>query len=100
MKINYVVGKIELTKAEMKAAGNYGSAMYKKLMGAKRDNPGFDVVEIAPKSSNDSFSDLNMKTIRAYVEAHGNAQQKEHFAFISKRSVDNDGEYVEAQIPC
>ena len=97
MTINFAVRSIELTAAEMKKAQKYGSDMYKELCTARRDNPGFKVVEVKAKKSKNDFSDLNMKNIKAYVEKHGTDEQKEHFAFISKRRITEDGEYVEAQ---
>ena len=98
MKTNLTEKKIELTKAEMKAAMTYGTAEYNALQAIRRDYPGFDVVEaVKVKKSKADFADLNMKTIRTYVEKHGDDEQKRNFAFISKRSVDEDGEYHEAQ---
>ena len=97
MTINYEKKAIELTTAEMKEAKKYGSDMYNDLREARNDNPGFRVVEVKAKKSKNDFSDLNMKTIKAYVEKHGSDEQKEHFAFISKRRITEDGEYVEAQ---
>lgn len=97
MTINYEKKAIELTTAEMKEAKKYGSDMYKDLREARNDNPGFRVVEVKAKKSKNDFSDLNMKTIKAYVEKHGSDEQKEHFEFISKKTITEDGEYVEAQ---
>ena len=99
MTINYNNNTIELTTAEMKEAQKYGSDMYNQICEIRRDFPNFKVKEIkskAKKAKND-FGDLNMKTIKAYVEKHGTEEQKEHFAFISKKSIDAEGEYVEAQ---
>jgi len=99
MTINYAKKAIELTSAEYKDAQQYGSDMYKQVREVRKDFPGFEVVEVkakAKKSKND-FSDLTMKDIKVYVEKHGTDEQKEHFAFISKRQITEDGEYVEAQ---
>ena len=97
MTINYEKKAIELTTAEMKEAKKFGSDMYKDLREARNDNPGFRVVEVKAKKSKNDFSDLNMKTIKAYVEKHGSDEQKEHFEFISKKTITEDGEYVMAQ---
>lgn len=98
MTINFASNSIELTSAEMKKAQQYGSAMYNQVREARIDNPGFTVVEVQKtKKSKNDFSDLNMKTIKAYVEKHGTEEQKAHFAFISKKRITEDGEYVEAQ---
>lgn len=97
MTINFVGKTVELTKGEMNEAKKYGSQGYNNLMDALRDNPGFRVVEIKTKKGKSDFSNLNMKTIKAYVAKNGNAEQKDHFAFISMRSISEDGEYCEAQ---
>ena len=96
MKINMKDSKIELTTAETKNAFTFGTKEYKNLQTARRDYPGFEVVTISTKRNRNDFSDLDMKTIRAYVEVNGTEDQKEHFAFISKRRIDEDGAYCEA----
>lgn len=98
MKTNLTAKTIELTKAEMKAAMTYGTAAYNALQVIRRDYPGFEVVEaVKVKKTKPSFADLDMKTIAAYVAKHGDETQKQNFAFLSKRTVDEDGEYHEAQ---
>ena len=97
MKTNLTNKTIELTKAEMKAAMNYGTSEYDMLQTIRRDYPNFKVVEIKSKKNKADFADLNMNTIRSYVLKHGSNEQKMTFAFISKKSIDEDGEYHEAQ---
>ena len=98
MKTNLTTKSIELTKAEMKAAMIYGTAEYTALQMIRRDYPGFEIVEeVKVKKHKADFPDLTMKTIKSYVEKHGTDEQKENFAFISKRTVNEDGEYHEAQ---
>ena len=97
MTINFKNNTIELTKNEMNEAKKYGSQGYIDLMNARRDNPGFHVVEIKAKKSKSDFSNLNMKTIKAYVEKNGSDEQKAKFTTISKRTIGADGEYCEAQ---
>jgi len=97
MKTNLTNKTIELTKAEMKAAMNYGTSEYDMLQTIRRDYPNFKVVEIKSKKNKADFADLNMNTIRSYVLKHGSNEQKLTFAFISKKSIDEDGEYHEAQ---
>ena len=82
MNINFTNNTIELTKAEMNEAKKYGSEMYMNLMTARRDNPGYRVVEIKSKKSKSEFSNLDMKTIKSYVEKHGTDEQKKNFSFI------------------
>ena len=98
MKTNLTEKKIELTKTEMKNAMIYGTTEYNALQAIRRDYPGFEIVEaVKVKKSKADFADLTMKTIKAYVAKHGDDEQKKSFAFISKKSVDEDGEYHEAQ---
>lgn len=98
MKTNLTAKTIELTKAEMKAAMTYGTAAYNALQAIRRDYPGFEVIEaVKVKKSKPAFAKLNMKTIAAYIAKHGTEEQKESFEFLSKRTVDEDGEYHEAQ---
>ena len=97
MNINFTTNTIELTKAEMREAAKYGSKMYNAVMDARRDNPGSRIVEIKAKKSKAAFSSLDMDAIKTYIEKHGTDEQKATFAFITKRTVDADGEYCEAQ---
>ena len=97
MFVNFGTGIIELTKTEMSEATKYGSEMYNAVMAARRDNPGFRVVETKAKKAKSDFANLNMKTIASYVEKNGTDEQKKNFAFISKRTIGEDGEYCEAQ---
>ena len=97
MNINFNKNTIELTKTEMNEAKKYGSDMYSTVMAARRDNPGYRVIEIKSKKTKSEFSNLDMKTIKAYVEKHGTDDQRKNFSFISKRTIGEDGEYCEAQ---
>ena len=97
MTINYNNNTIELTTAEMKEAQKYGSDMYNMVREARIDNPGFKVKEVKAKKSKSDFSDLNLKTIKAYVEKRGSDEQKANFKFISQKTINEDGKYVEAQ---
>ena len=97
MKINEKKNAIELSKAEMKEATIVGSEMYRLLQEARRDYPGFKTVQEKTKRNTSDFSSLDMKTIRLYVAKHGTDEQKKAFAFISERTITEDGEYHEAQ---
>ena len=96
MKINFARTTIELDKAEMKEAQKYGSEMYRALMDARHDNPGFRVVEIKAKKVKTPLDRLDMATIRAYVKDHGNPEQKEKFLAISSPHYTEDV-YIEAK---
>lgn len=97
MFVNFEKNTIELSAAEMNDAKKYGSEMYNAVMAARRDNPGYRVVEVKAKKAKSDFANLNLKTIASYVEKNGTDEQKKNFAFISKRSIGEDGEYCEAQ---
>ena len=97
MNINFTTNTIELTKAEMREAAKYGSKMYNAVMDARRDNPGSRIVELKAKKTKAAFASLDMKFIKEYVEKHGSDEQKAAFTFITKRTVNEDGEYCEAQ---
>ena len=97
MKINMNKKTIELTKAEMKNAMEFGTKEYNNLQVARRDYPDYKVVEIKAKKNTSDFANLKMADIKGYVEKYGSEEQKASFAFISKRSVNEDGEYSEPQ---
>ena len=97
MFVNFENSTIELTKSEMTAAKQYGSEMYNAVMAARRDNPGSRIVELKAKKTKAAFASLDMKFIKEYVEKHGSDEQKAAFTFITKRTVNEDGEYCEAQ---
>lgn len=97
MKTNMIKKTIELTKAEYSEAMEYGTTAYDKLQAIRRDYPDFRVVEIKTKKNKSDFASLDMKTIKAFVEKHGSDEQRKDFAFISKKTVDESGEYHEAQ---
>ena len=95
MKLNLSTSSIELSTVEAKEAFTFGTDAYKNLQAARHDYPGFKVVTIKPKRNHNDFSELTLKSISAYVEKKGTEEQKEHFAFISKRHIDDDGAYCE-----
>lgn len=97
MKINMSKKTIELTKDEMKAASEFGTTKYKNLQAARRDYPDFRVVEIKSKKNTSDFASLDMETITNFVLKHGTEEQKDNFAFISKRTITEEGEYCEPQ---
>lgn len=97
MKINETKKVIEMGKKEYDLAMTYGTKEYKALREIRNDFPGFKPIVVKAKKAKSDFANLDMKTIKAYVEKHGNDEQKEHFSFITKRTVDADGEYCEAQ---
>ena len=97
MFVNFEKKAIELTTAEMTEAMKYNSQAYKDLMGARRDNPDYRVVEIKTKKVRADLDRLDLKTIKAYVKANGNADQKAEFLRISTPTYTEDGLRIDAQ---
>ena len=97
MKINMNKKTIELTKTEMKNAMVFGTDEYSNLQVVRRDYPDYRVVEIKTKKNNSDFANLKMADIKGYVGKYGSEEQKVSFAFISKRTISEDGEYCEPQ---
>lgn len=75
MTINFNKNTIELTTAEMNEAKKYGSQAYMDLMGARRDNPGYRVVEVKAKRTKTALDGIDMTMIKSYVKAHGSEEQ-------------------------
>ncbi len=97
MRIDPSTSSIELSAAEAKKAYTFGTREYRNLQAARRDYPEFEVVTTKARRNHNDFSELTLKSISAYVEKSGTEEQKEHFAFISKRHIDDDGAYCEPQ---
>ena len=95
MRINPSNSSIELSAAEAKKAYTFGTREYRNLQAARRDYPDYEVVTNKSTRNHNDFSDLTLKSISSYVQKNGSEEQKEHFAFISKRTIDEDGAYCE-----
>ena len=97
MTINFNKNTIELTTAEMNDAKKYGSEAYKNLMDARRDNPGYRVVEVKAKRTKTALDSIDMKMIKSYVKDHGSEEQKREFLRLTTPTITEDGLYMEAQ---
>ena len=95
MRIDPSTSSIELSAAEAKKAYTFGTREYRNLQAARRDYPDYEVVTNKSTRNHNDFSELTLKSISAYVVKKGTEEQKEHFAFISKRHIDDDGAYCE-----
>ncbi len=91
MFVNVETRTIEMSKEFAKAAKLFGSPEYKDLQEARRDYPGFAVVEKKAKRNNAEFSRLDMKTIKAYVDKKGTEEQKTEFKELTEKKIDEDG---------
>ena len=72
MTINFVSQTIEMTKIEAKAAGKFGSEVYKELTSIKKEFPTYAVQVVAratAKKSND-FKGLTYSYMETYIKKH------------------------------
>ena len=78
MTINYSSRTIQMTKKFAKAAEKFGSAEYKNLQEARRDNPTFKVVIVARKAAEkkDIYKGLTYSYMEKYINAHDDAEEK------------------------
>jgi hypothetical protein len=97
MFINEAKKVFEMNAAEYKAAMTYGTEEYKALREMRADYPGFRAVEMKPKKSKSPLDKLDMKTVRAYVRAHGSDTQKQEFLDMSTSHYTESGVYIEAK---
>lgn len=68
MNANIFSGKIEMTKAEAKAAGKIGSEKFEELQQYKKEFPGFGIqIKAAPKRKVD-LKGLDYKYMRNYIQ--------------------------------
>jgi len=91
MTINYVNGKIEMTKTEAKAASIYGSDAYNDLQNAKRDNPGFAVVVVKTAKKRDCFKGLTIEFMKDYIEKHDDEEKSNMADFNRLCGKDEEG---------
>ena len=70
MNANIFSRKIEMTKAEAKAAGKIDSEKYNELRRYMKEFPGFEIhIKATPKRKVE-FRDLNYDYMRAYIKKH------------------------------
>lgn len=77
MTINFASKTIEMTKAESKAAGKFGSEAYKELTSIMQQFPTFTIQVIARTSVKKSseFKGLTYSYMEAYITKHDNENQ-------------------------
>lgn len=79
---------IEMTKAEAKAAGTYGTAEFEELANLRKEFPNFRIVTKASKSR-DNMKGLDTKFMEKYIKEHDNTEKKEMLKeFYSLRGLD------------
>ena len=70
MNANIFSRKIEMTKAEAKAAGKIGSDKYEELRKYMKEFPGFEIQIKAPAKRKVEFRGLDYKFMREYIQKH------------------------------
>lgn len=98
IRVNYSKRTIEITKTFNKLASIYDSEEYKKLKGAKLDNPSFRVVVKSPAKK--KIEDrITMKDIITYVEVKSGADsdQMKKLLDLRGKSIAEAGSILEAE---
>ena len=70
MNANIFSGKIEMTKAEAKAAGKIGSDKYNELRQYMKEFPGFEIQIKAPAKRKVEFRGLTYEYMKNYIQTH------------------------------
>ena len=86
---------IEMTKAEAKAAGTYGTAEFEELANLRKEFPNFRIVTKASKSR-DNMKGLDTNYMERYIKAHDNSEDKAILKeFYSLRGLDENGKKMD-----
>ena len=91
--INTAARSIVLSKKFAAAAAKYGTEEYRMLQEARRDYPGYEVVEAAKKAkaAKDPYKKLDFDFMEKYILAHEDPEQKNMKTYLDLR-----GKSVEA----
>lgn len=91
--INTAARSIELSKKFAAAAAKYGTEEYRMLQEARRDYPGYEVVEATKKAkaAKDPYKKLDFDFMEKYILAHEDPEQKNMKTYLDLR-----GKSVEA----
>ena len=86
---------IEMTKAEAKAAGTYGTAEFEELANLRKEFPNFRIVTKTSKSK-DNMKGLNTDYMEKYIKAHDKSEDKAVLKeFYSLRGCDEEGKKID-----
>ena len=88
---------VEMSAAEHKKAMTYGTEEYRALREIRNDYPGIEAKVVSGKKTVKVKDKLNMNTIKAYVKANGNDEQKADFEAIAFHHITENGIYIEAK---
>lgn len=77
MTVNFASRTISLTKKEMTSARRYGSAAYKDLQKARRDNPGYEVITVTRtvKTQRETYKGLTYAYMEKYIKSHDDEKE-------------------------
>lgn len=77
MTVNFASRTISLTKKEMTSARRYGSAAYKDLQKARRDNPGYEVITVTRtvKTQRETYKGLTYAYMEKYIKTHDDEKE-------------------------
>ena len=98
-EINYVEGKITVTKSFLKEAGVIGSTAYTELAQVRKDYPEFTIEQrqISKKQGKKSYGNLTYKVMKEFIEV----QEEENatavlaeFERIQQLSKAHNGQYA------
>jgi len=81
---------IEMTKAETKAAGIYGTVEFEELANLRKEFPTFRIVTKASKSK-DNMRGLDAPYMEKYIKAHDDEERTILKEFYSLRGLDENG---------
>ena len=92
MRINYINGTIEITKAFAKKASSPKSEEYAMLKEVRKDNPTFNVVVVAAtkRTKKNSLKGLNYDFMKQYIERHDTDDQAAMVEFKKMTVKDDD----------
>ena len=101
MNANIFSGKIEMTKAEAKAAGKIGSDKYNELRQYMKEFPGFEIQIKAPAKRKVEFRGLTYEYMKNYIKKNDDEDGKIMAEFnaliaLDKKNKVEGAEHLEA----
>lgn len=98
-EINYIEGKIIVTKSFLKEAGTIGSAAYTELAKVRRDYPDFAIEQrqITKKQGKKTYGKLTYKVMGEFIEAQEEENAAEvlaEFERVQRLSKVQNGSYA------
>jgi len=91
MTINFEKNTIEMTKAEAKEAGKFGSEKFNELVKFRTLCPDYEIVVKANSTKRDTYKGLDYDYMKRYIEAHDNKEEK-LIEFYKLRGLNEKGE--------